>query len=149
MVYSKWLLALAMTVIVGCKNSPDSPTKQEVIGIYMGKYASGIETIEIRADGSFSQQFRLGSNLVYASDGKWEIRDAIISFTPFVFPTEMLRTKMGAPAQKVDVAPGGWARNPIHIEFGPWPYHVAKVSGEGAQVPKSAFGEGVQAKNSD
>lgn len=145
--FIKWLLTLAMSVFVGCGGDCEPPRKEEVVGMYMGKYANGIEVIEIGQSGSFSQEFQIGSKRVYASEGKWEMEGAVISFRPFVFPSEMLRTNDGSFHQRVDVAPGQWARNPVHIEFGPWPYHVAKVSGEGAQVLKSAFEVDVKAKN--
>jgi hypothetical protein len=133
------IVVIALFAFEGCGDHGGPPTKQEIAGVYKGRYAGGIETIDIRINGSFSQDFRVGSSLVYTSNGTWDIQGKNLSFTPFAFPTEILRMKGDGRSQKVGSAPGLWARGPIHIEFGPWPYHVAKVDGEGSGVDESAF----------
>jgi hypothetical protein len=87
------IVVIALFAFEGCGDHGGPPTKQEIAGVYKGRYAGGIETIDIRINGSFSQDFRVGSSLVYTSNGTWDIQGKNLSFTPFAFPTEILRMK--------------------------------------------------------
>jgi hypothetical protein len=119
--------------LAGCSADHSPPSTPEIAGTYMGRYGGGVETFGINADGTFSQVFQIGTNVIYRSSGKWEVTRQDMTFRPFVSPRAVTRRDSDT---KVEVAPGGWARDPIRIDFGPWPYGVAKVSGQGATTPR-------------
>ena len=144
----------------GCGQATDTPatSKAEIVGTYTGHYADGIETFEIRYDGTFSQTFHGGTNTGYSSSGKWlyetnmvlsgtytniftngafqmrKISDerrsvtiSRISFTPLTAPAGTFACVTNTIFQ---IGNGTWRRNPIRIEFGPWPLFVTKVEGK-------------------
>jgi len=135
----RYVLMLIAIGATGCgsRQNAVAPTADEVVGIYMGRYGGGVATFEIRTNGTFLQLFRIGTNLIYESTGKWEMaRGQSIDFKPFVVPKGVYRRSSD---QRFDAGGGSWVRGPIRIEFGPWPYHIAKVAGHGATVDKAAF----------
>jgi hypothetical protein len=158
------LVLFLTIAMAGCSDSNNSSlSTAELVGVYWGRYGGGDETFEIFEDGTFSQTFRVGTNTVYAikgtwkfeehmtTDGKWQttigtngifeakrtsrIQEKVkvdrVTFKPFMIP----RGVHGQTSEaKVEVGVGQWIRKPIRIEFGPWPYHVSKVKGEGATI---------------
>lgn len=124
---------LAITAAMsGCGSDKTPSSMAEVVGIYMGSYGGGVESFEIKADGSFAQTFRVGTNVIYNATGKWNITNRLIHFGPFMSPDGMWDGKFDGKPDSTQGAPGTWYRGPIRIEFTEWPYHVAKVKGEGA-----------------
>ena len=127
------IFTMFLAALAGCSAGNSPPSTPEIVGTYTGRYGGGVETFAINEDGTFTQMFQVGTNVIYRSNGKWEIGSQDMTFRPFVTPRAIMRRDSDI---KVEVAPGKWARGPIHIDFGPWPYGVAKVSGEGATAAK-------------
>ena len=131
------MLALLCGALVGCGEATDSPavSNAEIVGTYTGHYASGTETLEIHADGTFAQTFRQGTNAGYTSSGTWYYETNMIwkgltnkisqvSFSPLTLPAGMSGC---ATNTKVQVGTGLWQRNPVRIELGAWPYFLTKM----------------------
>ena len=138
----KTLFLLLVIFIAGCAVDESPPSAAEIVGTYKGQYGGGTEEFEIHGDGTFLQMFRGGTNAGYKLEGKWvyetnmvwkgqSTKISRITLKPFMIPGGMAacvtNTKVGAGC-------GEWKRDPMRIEIGPWPYYVAKVQRNGANV---------------
>jgi hypothetical protein len=153
-------------MLTGCSGDHSPPSTAEIVGTYWGHYGDGDETIELRLNGTFSQTFQIGTNIVYTMNGKWRfekemildekrqlkinssgrlnqekisdekkvVRVNRITFKPFMIPNGIY--KRGSDI-KLDVVSGRWSRNPVRIEFGPWPYFANKIAGQGAMTNRA------------
>lgn len=152
----------ATGLLTGCGDTTDLPatSKSEIVGTYQGNYASGTETVNIRADGSFSQTFQGGTNSGYTLSGKWTYETNVVLNSQYrsvitngVFLVEKVSDKKRSIAgssitfrpfmipggmegcvtnTKLDIASSFWRRNPVRIELGPWPYFVRKIPDPGS-----------------
>ncbi len=115
----------------------------------MGRYRGGVETFEIRSDGTFSQTLQIAGDAVYAISGKWRFEKEItienklvqvdrVDFEPFMVPSASATPRSNANS-KVQIGHGSWVRDPVRLEFGAWPYFAVKVRGEGATISEDGF----------
>jgi len=125
-----------------CNEDRTPPSIGEIVGKYVGRYADGVETFVLKEDHTFTQEFKKNEKIIYSSQGVWkEDPKANIFFMPF----KALPVLWGGdrntntPLEFPGSAQCYWKRGPIHIEISEWPYHVVKVSGQGATVSEDAF----------
>ncbi|MBU2574871.1 MAG: hypothetical protein KKH28_12420 [Elusimicrobia bacterium] len=71
----RWLIVLLSGFwLTACKEDPP-PTREEVIGVYIGNYLGGKEVYDIRPDETFSQTFVKDGHTVYSSTGTWKLME--------------------------------------------------------------------------
>jgi hypothetical protein len=138
-----------MPALAGCSVASLPPTPSEIVGTYMGRYRGGVETFELRPDGTFSQTFQIGSDAVYSISGKWRFKKEMtiekkvvqvnrVDFEPFMVPSASATPGSNANS-KVQIGHGSWIRDPVRLEIGAWPYFVVKVRGDGASTSEDGF----------
>ena len=112
---------LIFTSIFACTVFGCGSKKTELInpiGTYTGNYRGGTETFDLRADGSFSQTFvESDGAILYTNEGKWTIRNEIISFRPFVTASDDPH-KDPSKLNKVDSGIFPFDQNPDRIVLG-------------------------------
>jgi hypothetical protein len=162
----KLIFLFTIIALAGCSADNSLPSTSEIVGTYWGRYAGGDETFEIRTNGTFSQTFQIGTNIVYAINGKWRFEKEVtfdgkwgvktnmngvfigekisnekrvVQVNRITFKPFMIPSGVSGSKSnsKVDIGTGSWLRNPIRIEIGPWPYFAAKIAGQGATVNKA------------
>src|SRR4051794_23271127 len=81
------LVIVILSYVTGC--SKDEPlSRQSLIGNYVINYSHGVENLELKVDGTFTQQYnKTNQNSPSLNSGKWEVdieyhtlylRDALI-----------------------------------------------------------------------
>ncbi len=125
------LLALVFAAgLASCSKSAKapSPTNADVVGVYLGRYFDGNETVEMRADGTFKQTFTKNGVTVYSHEGKWEFTPPYdVALKPFMSVIDYTRKNVfDGPPRQVGVMSADFRRDPDRIEFGEWPYLVTK-----------------------
>jgi hypothetical protein len=95
---------LLLGLLSGCSKAPSS---KSVPGTYQGSYAKGVETVNIKPDGTFDQIFFRNGSLVYSNSGSWRIDGWKVVFEPFVEPDGVGDERKTLP-EKYDIASGTW-----------------------------------------
>jgi len=99
------LIGIAAILLSGCDKPKRGPANVEEIkamicGSYQGQYNHGIEYIEIRSVGTFSQRFVQRGVTIYDLEGKWSLERMqdhwLVRFEPFM-DLEMAILKAQSP----------------------------------------------------
>jgi hypothetical protein len=80
------VLPLAIPFFMRMMTRP--PPVERLVGVYVGRYYGGTETIEIRPNHTFQQTFVKGTNVVYRNSGTWQLSEDSVVFTPFMLLDE-------------------------------------------------------------
>jgi hypothetical protein len=151
--YVTFLFLVIMAILAASCDKKDlvPPSTDELVGVYKGKYAKGIETITINADGTFTQEFKNDSGQLYISSGKWNLhnkdsngliqfRNGQLEFAPFMSPDGIWNGKIDGKPDKSEATPATWHRVSMCIVFvDEVNYYVNKVSGHGATAKEADF----------
>ena len=115
---------IAILMIACCMTTCGRVSSGDLEGTYEGNYGGGIEVLELKADGSFTQTFTKSGAVVYVGTGKWYFMprntyrsyDAV-RFEPWVTAEDHASySSMMAPWLSVEQV----------IEFGEQPYFVRR-----------------------
>lgn len=83
-------LLLLVTLVFACCFVPGhlmekpTPTVSTVPGNYRGEYMGGVETVEVRSDFKYVQEFRKNGALIYRNEGAWHIAGNQVVFDNFL-----------------------------------------------------------------
>jgi hypothetical protein len=91
------------------------PPVERLVGVYVGRYYGGTETIEIRPNHTFQQTFVKGTNVVYRNSGTWQLSEDSVVFTPFM----LLDEEHGGNPERLDGVSSGWYWASECIVFSP------------------------------
>jgi hypothetical protein len=124
------LASLIVMTFASCSESTKAvtPGNKDIVGVYRGRYYDGYETVEMRPDGTFKQTFVKNGNIVYTHEGKWKFSPPVaVDLAPFMRLIDLSGKTVltGKPSLSEGMA-ADFRRDPDRIEFGAWPYIVAK-----------------------
>jgi len=117
------------------KDQDVKSTDKDVVGVYVGRYYDGFETVEMRPNGTFKQTFEKNGSVVYSHEGKWKFSSPeALDLAPFMSLVDL--SGKGVTTGKPSLSEGmaaNFRRNPDRIEFGAWPYVVSKKTSAAAK----------------
>jgi hypothetical protein len=125
---TRFLASLAFAVVfLGC--SPPAPIAGSSIGgRYVGSYFDGIESIDLRLDGTFSQVFQSNGRLVYTNSGRWLLKtNQVLELRPFVGLLDYQgHGNNNGRSNWTESISALFFPDPDRIEFGEWPYFAVR-----------------------
>ena len=109
------LLGLLLLLLYLAADIP--PTRQAIVGYYIGRYAGGEEIFVILQDGTYSQTFNRDGHALYTNRGRWEIHEGAVRFWDFT----VIADCDGEPLKETSHSlafDASWCQRDNGIEFG-------------------------------
>jgi hypothetical protein len=62
-----------------------APSRDDVVGVYSGAMKGYFETLEVRADGTFSQRLKFPPNQMWTQEGTWTLKYKALTLNSYLW----------------------------------------------------------------